>query len=191
MIFLEDFPGRVRFVAHAVREIGNRLSDVIAGPKAGGRLDYKSRLDDICNLWKRHGLSLYGSTPTRVSEGDALPSNDDIPVPYPVFKKVANLVRDHEQAGENRSEAARRLFLAIDPNNCVSEVNLRPRIDNWLNITEWFVERAHERGQKDAEMGGDELKDRFEIFERALSAIVREFFKTVEALDEILEQTNS
>lgn len=191
MIFSEAFPGRVRFVAHAVREMRNRLPDVIAGPKAGWRVDYKSRLDDIGNLWKRHGLPLDRSTPTRVSEGDALPSNDDIPVPYPVFQKVANLVRDHERARETRSEAARRLFLAIDPNNCVSEATLRPRIENWLNTTEWFVERAHDRGQKDAEMGGDELKSRFESFEWALSAMVREFFKTVEALDEILEQANS
>jgi hypothetical protein len=190
-VFPEAFPGRVRFVAHAVREIRNRLPDIIAGPKAGWRLDYKSRLDDIGNLWKRSGLPFDGSTPTRVSERDALPSNDDIPLPYPVFQEVANLVRDHERARETRSEAARRLFLAIDPNNCVSEAILRPRIENWLKTTEWFVERAHDRGQKDAEMGGDELKGRFESFELALSAMVREFFKTVEALHEILEQANS
>ncbi|MEW6724486.1 MAG: hypothetical protein AB1331_06150 [Bacillota bacterium] len=167
------------------------MPDVIAGPQAGSRLDYKSRLDDIENTWKRHGLPLDGSTPTRVTEGDALPSNGDIPVPYPVFQKVANLVRDHERVRETRSEAARRLFLAIDPNNSLSEATLRPRIENWLNTTEWFVERAHDRGQKDADMGGDELKSRFESFEWALSAMVREFFKTVEALDEILEQANS
>ena len=64
-------------------------------------------------------------------------------------------------------------------------------IENWIKITKWFVERAHERGQKDAEMGDYELKSRFESFEWALSAMVREFFKTVEALDEILEKANS
>lgn len=192
MVFRGHFPGRVRFVAHAVREIRNRLPDVIVGgSKTDSLLQYKNRLDEIRKIWEKHGLPLDGSTPTRVSEGDALPSNDDIPVPYPVFQKVANLVRDHERARETRSEAATRLFLAIDSNNWVLEATLRPRIENWLKTTEWFVERAHDRRQKDAEMGGDELKSRFEAFEWALSAMVREFFKTVEELDEILEQANS
>lgn len=191
MVFRGHFPGRVRFVAHAVREIRNRLPDVIVGPKTDSSLQYKNRLDEITNIWEKHGLRLDGSTPTRVSEGDALPSNDDIPVPYPVFQRVANLVRDHERTRETRSKAATRLFLAIDPNNRVSEATLRPRIENWLKTTEWFVERAHDRGHKDAEIGGDELKSRFEGFEWALSAMVRDFFKTVEELDEILEEANS
>lgn len=191
MIFAEAFPGRVRFVAHAVREIANRLPDVIAGPKAGGTLQYKNRLDDIAKIWKGHGLPLDGSVPTTVRKDDALPSNHDIPVPYPVFQKVVSLVRDHERTRETRSEAARRLFLAIDPNNRISEATLRPRIENWSKTTEWFVEHVHDRGQKDAEMSGDELKNRFDSFELALSAMVSEFFKTVEALDEILEQANS
>lgn len=190
MISSESFPGRVRFVAHAVREIRNRLPDVIAGPKVGSRLDYKSRLDEIQKLWEKHGLPLDGTTPTRVSEEDASPS-DSISVPNPVFQKVADLVRDHRHAREIPSEATRRLFQAIDPNNCVSEATLRPRIGQWLNTAAWFVQRAHERGQKDTEMGEDELKDRFERFELALWAMVTEFFKTVEALDEILEQANS
>lgn len=192
IIFSEAFPGRVRFVAHAVRDIRNRLPDVIAGPKAGGTVQYKNRLDDIANLWKKYGIPLDSSLPAKVSEGDALPSNNDIPaLPYPLFQKVASLVRDHERTSEKRSEAARRLFLAIDPNNRVSEATLRPRIQYWLDTTEWFVERAHNRGQKDTEMGDDELKTRFESFEYALSAMVREFFKTVVDLDEILEQANS
>lgn len=44
MFFAPEFPGRVRFVAHAVREIRNRLPDAIAGPKIGGTFQWINKL---------------------------------------------------------------------------------------------------------------------------------------------------
>jgi len=191
MVFREDFPGRVRFVSHAVREIRNRLPDVIAGPKAGARLDYVGQLDKIVGVWEKHGLPLDGSLPTKVTSSDSLPSSNDVPVPREVYNMMAKLVSDHARTREKPREAAKRLFQAIDPNNSASEATLRPRIDHWIKSTEWFVQRVHDRGKIDAYIGAEELKERFEIFERALSAMVREFFKTVEELDAILEEANS
>ncbi len=191
MVFRENFPGRVRFVAHAVREIRNRLPDVIAGPKAGGRLDYTSRLDDIVKAWKKYGLPLDGSLPTRVNEAEPSPSSRDVAIPRAIYKKVARLVMGHEETREKPRDAARRLFQAIDPNNAASEATLRPRVEHWIQSTEWFVKRAHDRGSTDAEMGGEELKKCFEAVEYALSAMVMEFFRTVEELDAILEEANS
>jgi len=191
MVFRDSFPGRVRFVSHAVREIRNRLPDVIAGPRAGGRLDYTNQVNDIKTAWEKYGLPLDGSLPIKVTQVDPLPSSNDVPIPLKVYKKVAKLVSDHARTHETRREAAERLFQAIDPNNSASEATLRPRVDHWLKSTEWFVEHVHDRGVIDAEMGGEELKECFEIFEYALLAIVGEFFKTVEELDAILEETNS
>ncbi|HFC08360.1 MAG TPA: hypothetical protein ENJ54_00670 [Chloroflexi bacterium] len=192
MVFRENFPGRVRFVSHAVREIRNRLPDVIAGPKAEGQFQYKNRLNEILDVWGRHGLPLDGSLPpTEVTLSETLPDRNKIPIPRKVYKKIAKLVSDYERVREKRYETARRLFQAIDPNNSLSEETLRPRIIFWLESTEWFVKRAHERGATDAHMGADELKERFEIFEYALSGIVRGFFKTVEELDALLEEANA
>ena len=58
MIHNHDFPGKTRLIAHAVREIKNRLPDAIAGPKTATRLQYKNRLDDIVGDWQKSGLSL-------------------------------------------------------------------------------------------------------------------------------------
>jgi len=187
----ERFPGRVRFVAHAVREIRNRLPEVIAGPKAGGTLQYKNRLDDIASAWKKARLPLDGSLPTRESQAGPLPPNHDVGIPLRLYKKLATLVGEHLRTRERPNEAAKRMFEAIDPNNRASEATLRPRIEHWIKSTEWFVKRAHDRGKTDAEMGGDQLKKNFEVFEAALSAMVRDFFKTVDDLDEILEEANS
>jgi hypothetical protein len=98
------------------------------------------------------------------------------------------LVRDHARSRETRNESAKRLFEAIDPKNRESEARLRPRINHWIKTTEWFVKRAHDRGEIDEKMGDKELKERFEIFERALFAMVGGFFKAMEELDAILEE---
>lgn len=189
MVFDEKFPGRVRFVSHAVREIRNRLPDVIAGYKSEP-LEYKNRLDEISKLWEKSGLPLDGAIPIKVT-GKELPLTTEVPMPIKVYREVSKLICDHIQTREKPKEAAKRLFQAIDPQNKDAEGILRPRIDHWIKVTEWFVEHAHERGATDDKMGADELKERFEIFEAALSAMLREFFKTEDELDAILEEANS
>jgi len=72
MVFREDFSGRVRFVSHAVREIRNRLPNVIAGYKAGIKLQYKNRLDAILKVWKTYGLPLGGSLPEQITRANLL-----------------------------------------------------------------------------------------------------------------------
>ncbi len=191
IVFDSRFPGRVRFVAHAVREIANRLPDAILGPTTKGELQYKNRLDQIAEVWGKHGLPFDGSLPIKVSAAEPLPSSTDIPLPYEVYQKIANLIHDHVDTHETVRGKAMRLFQYIDPRNRASEAALRPRVESWLEIIRWFVKRAHERGQTDNEMGGEELKQRFETFESALSAMLREFFKTVGDLDEILEEANA
>ena len=47
ILYTVGFPRKVRFVAHAVREIRNRLPDVVCGPKTGGTVQYVNRLDAI------------------------------------------------------------------------------------------------------------------------------------------------
>ncbi|GIX08273.1 MAG: hypothetical protein KatS3mg115_2676 [Candidatus Poribacteria bacterium] len=183
-------PGRVRFVSHAVREIRNRLADVIAGPK-GGRLDYVSRMDTLVEEWKRAGLPTDGSVPRGVKAEDRLPTSGDVPMPVRLYRQVASLVADHVRTREKPYEAGQRLFEAIDPNNKRAQEFLRPRIQHWLEITGWFVSRVHDSGQTDDEAGAEELQGKFEIFEGVLLALVVGFFETLEEIDEILEEANS
>jgi len=191
ILFCDGFPGRVRFVAHAVREIRNRLPDAISGPKTSKRLDYVSRLDTLARKWQQAGFPIDGSQPVKVIADDALPATTDIPIPRALYSEIASLVRDHIQTREKPSDAARRLFQAIDPNNQDAEATLKPRIQQWLECTTWFVARVHDNGSTDDQIDAKEIQRRFEIFETTLSALVRGFFKTLEELDEILEEANS
>jgi hypothetical protein len=190
MVIDGKLPGRTRFVAHAVREIRNRLPDVIAGTITGGRVQYPGRLDAMAEEWKKAGFSVDGSPPTIVTGQQDLPSAD-VPIPLRLFLNVASLIRDHTKAREKPLEAALRLFGAISPANQQLRDNLRPTIQQWLDVTEWFVKRVHDSGTQDGAIDGTRFQEHFELFEITLAALVRGFFKTVKDLDEILEDANS
>lgn len=185
-------PGRVWFVAHAVREIRNRLPDFLLGPRGGSQLQYKNRVDDLAKVWKRTGLSTDGSLPVAVSSGVGMPpGTPDVPIDRRVFLEIAGLVRDHLQTRETRRESAMRLFEGIAPENRELRDALTPVVDHWLTATEWFVERVHVSERTDAECGAAELAGRFELVETSLMALVGAFFGTLKELDEILEDANS
>jgi len=190
MLFSNNFPGRVRFVAHAVREIRNRLPDVVAGQRTGNHLDYVSRIDNLANEWQRHGLPTDGSILIDILPNEISPAGKYVKIHENIYKEVANIVRDHLETREKPYEAAKRLFEAVDPSNKNAEATLRPRITRWRKISEWFMRRAHDSGSTDDLTDIEELRRQFEIFESALVALTGEFFATVEELDEILEEAN-
>lgn len=174
-------PGRVRFISHAVREIRNRLPEAISGIKSGIRLDYKSRMDMIGKAWNKHDFSLGGS----------IPSTPDVVVPLSFLRLVEQLIKDHEETRERPIEAATRLFEGLAPENQRLRNTLRPTVEQWVQVTGWFMQRAHDSGKGDASYDEDDLRRRFELFEATLGAVSRNFFSTVAELDEILEDANS
>src|SRR5712692_1930710 len=110
-------PGWSRLVAHAVREVRNRLPDAVAGKKVGERLDYPSRLDEIAGMWSDAGLAT-AATPAAPSVLDVAPAaNPGVLVPRGVYDRVSDLIREHEEARERPVDSAFRLFEAISPGN--------------------------------------------------------------------------
>ncbi|MDA2933696.1 hypothetical protein MYX82_05080 [Acidobacteria bacterium AH-259-D05] len=186
-----EFPGRVRFVSHAVREIRNRLPDVVSGLRAPKRLDYKNRLDDIVKHWQKEGLPLDGSVPPVSVTAMDTPLSDCVPVRNRLFRRVSSLVKDHTDTREKPEQAAFRMFDALAPENEDLLNSLRPIILQWLEITNWFVRHAHDSGTQDKDFLWDDFVRRFELFETILVSLIREFFKTLEELDAILEEANS
>jgi hypothetical protein len=185
-------PGRVRLISHAVREIRNRLPDVISGTRSTARLDYKSRLDRINKKWQRSGLRLDASLPEGGFEADpGAPRSPNIEVAREVFAEIAGLVKDHEETRTKPLDTAIRLFEACAPENQRIRDTLRPIILQWLRVTDWFMSKAHDSGYVDGDIDETELISQFELFETYLNAMVRGFFTTLDELDAILEDTNS
>ena len=62
ILFAPGFPGKLRFVAHAMREIVNRLPDALGAAKAS-HIDYADRCSRIETDWVKHGLPTDGTVP--------------------------------------------------------------------------------------------------------------------------------
>jgi len=185
-------PGRIRFVAHAVREICNRLPDAVSGVEAVPRLDYKTRLDEIAKVWQRNGLGLDGSAPDMFSGAMPKPEAPErVPMDRALFVSIAALVRDHSEGRERPEESAVRLFEAIAPENRALRETLAPVIRQWVGIGKWSVARAHDWKLIDGDYPEEELRRQFNLFETTLAALVRGFFQAADELDEILEDTNA
>jgi hypothetical protein len=184
-------PGRVRLVAHAVREIRNRLPDALAPEKEPERLDYRKRCEAIRNVWQRlDSIELLGSR----NVPDATAS---VGVPVVAAEQVQQLL-DDDQAVQGRVRAtATRLYVAvvrIRSGRTLTEseqVAIEPAIRQWHIVTDWFVDRAHDNGTPDGENDLQAFADRFELFERALYSLIQEFYPATKDLDEILEEANS
>ena len=189
MFFDTSFPGRTRFVPHAVREIRNRLPDYIAGSRSS-RVEYVNRLDALVDQFKRSGLIVDGEAPIVVTQ-TIQTTNTDIPVPHRIFRSVCSLLKDHIESREKSADKAFRLFRTIAPENHDFQNSLRPIVLHWVDVTDWFMRRAHDSGILDNDVDEAELKSNFELFEVALGAMICGFFKTIEDLDEILEDANS
>jgi len=182
LLYANPLPGRVRFIAHAVREIRNRLPDAIAGPTKSRRLDYTSRIDAI--------VKLSGARTLIAEIGDtAAPLNPTVNIDRKLARKIADLFQDHLTTRAKPLDAARRLFQTVAPENTVGET-LTPVLQHWINTTEWFMALTHDNRRTDNECPAQELQHRFTLFESAIAAVIKPFFETLEDLDAILEDAN-
>ena len=173
-----------------MREIRNRLPEIISGIRNTSNVPYVNRLDDIANIWDRQGLPLDGSLPTSVTQYDNIPT-DSIPIPRRIFEKMSVLIKEHNDGRIRVVDSAKNLFLGPDRESSVVSESLHPVIDQWLQITGWFVGKAHDSGKTDSNVDFKEFRRQFELFETSLGAILRGFFATIGELDEILEEANS
>ncbi len=184
-------PGRVMLVAHAVREIRNRLPDALAPEKEPERLDYRKRCSEIRRAWRRLD-SLEG-----VAGREAPDASASIGVPVVAAEQVQRMLDDDEAVQAKVRAAATRLYVAvirIRSGRTLTQserLAIEPAIRQWHAVTEWFVDRVHDNGTPDGENDLREFVDRFELFERALYALIQEFYPATKDLDDILEEANS
>ena len=193
MLYENDMPGRTRFIAHAVRDIRNRLPEIISGIKGGSRFEWKQRLDELVEAWQRAGLSLNGSLPVTMTKSGVSSDSrsSDSTLPPHLFLKIAKVLNEHSRTRETRRSAAIRLFEGCAPENKQLQDVLEPIVSQWMDITEWFVNTVHDSGQPDGDHDWAEFTRHFLLFEATLTALLGQFFTTIEGLDEILDDANA
>ncbi len=179
-----SFPARVHLIAHLVRDIANRLPDVIEGTTSK-RLDYANMLDGIAQRWQKH---FYPKTD--YSDTQAPSTHVSGPLPSQLFKGLHKLVTLHLNS-RNRPRPEERLFRSEMLAEVESPELLRPMEKQFHELHEWFRAKAHLSNEVGEPVAEHELIHKFECFERVLLGVKGQFFRAIGELDEIIQDTNN
>lgn len=175
------FPGRVHFVAHAVRDIADRLVFVLDGHLEGSRVQYEQKLDQIGVLWPE----------LRTLRQDGRPA--DIAGTVSINNSVVSLIDDLVKAHRDRrqrpsnSELLFRFLMRNEPSR--AEVNDR-LVADFKGTREWFMSLTHLRHKQAPQVDESELQRQFAKFEGMLYSFVGDFFAVIAELDDALQHAN-
>ncbi len=180
---LEDvaFPGRLHFIAHAVRDISDRLVFILDPQQAPSRVHYESHLDKIARDWPMgDGFCQSGGPPVV----------ETYPIPVKVARRIDVLVGEH-RLRRSRPSAHKILFEILARAEAPgADVNERI-VKAFQDVREWFMDRAHLRTDGVPAVDEAELRRQFEAFENILHSFVGSFFTGTKELDAILQSANA
>ena len=175
------FPGRVHFIAHAVRDIADRLVFVLDPQLYGNRVQYENELDRIEKSW----LPLQKIS---VSE-EAKVQTEMVLLDSKVASLVDSLITSHRERRSRPSnhELLFRFLMRNEPSR--ADVNRRI-VNDFKRTRRWFMRIAHFPAAKALQTDEAELQTQFKRFETMLHSFVGSFFTGKRELDEILQQAN-
>ena len=186
---LDSLPGRVHFIAHAIREIGNRLPTAL-GPKVKKKTaGYEDLTKTIRDRWLAEGLPADGRPPPRL-EG-SVPSASGprrLEVSVGLLASVGKLIAKHNQAEANRQVRERAKFGAL------SDLGSNPSyvIKNWGRWADEAVKLTHARREEPLPAEKDaEWVAKFYAFEQELMSIARPSYENLDALDRLLGEAHT
>jgi hypothetical protein len=182
----KDFPARVPFVAHAMREIRNRLPELIGSPVSAPRADYQALVARVQEEWEGADLPEFRGSVAGVG---AEPSDSGPPV-YdrlgPLLATISDLLRGHAAGTSRNRETARQLFEVVGGGPPPLYV-----LQAWLSGARWAQSYAHVRRELVTIDDEKSMVAQFERFEQALIALARRSYENMDELDEILGAANT
>jgi hypothetical protein len=179
------FPGRTNFIAHAVRDIANRLPFALDQQLDGKMVQYANRLDDIEKGWK---------SPKQVFQPDSPGATDGFTISMNLAQQIEKLVEEHRVS--RKRPGRYELLFRVLARKAPSTISLDVRtVKAFKDASRWFVEHAHFPERLSAPVEEKTFVWRFEEFERAIYVLVESlseggFFVGIGELDEILQQAN-
>lgn len=180
-----DFPGRVVFVWHAIREIRNRLPDALAGGVRASLVEYGSLTGEIARRWVEDGWPEDGA----IALTSAAEPSGMGPVRHEIsdglLLAVARLVASHALLpNRNRANAVRLL-------EGVAGSTVPPyAVRAWVQRGRRAHKLAHVHNKPSASEDEASLAEQFAAFEADLMAIASRSYENMNDLDAILEAAN-
>lgn len=190
LLFGRPMPGYVFFVCHGVREIGNRLPDVVLRTASSSHLRYEDHVDTIARLWA-HGHISDELTVGAGEPGDPLGApTTRIAVPRDLIEQIRELIDAHLAVRETNADKARRFFeYFVSPERVGADV-IGAKARQWRATIKWFVDRVHLRVDDPVVVTHDELLSHFDAFETPLASLFAGFYETLDKIDAILDEAN-
>lgn len=176
-----EFPGRIPFIAHAVRDIADRLVFVLDPQCKSSRVQYENTLDQIQKLWP-DTLGIRGMSGHTATDGS-------VEIDYKLVLLIDKLVQDHRERRLRPShyDLLFRYLMRSEPFKATVNQRL---VDDFKKMRKWFMSLTHLRADGVPEVNEDELHQQFYRFETMLHSFVGDFFTGSAELDDILRQTN-
>jgi len=184
LISKPGFPGKVRLVAHAVREIRNRLPDAVFGRTEICYVEYPKIVEEIRREAERSGL-----IGVRVAACDT-DKQSPLTISRNLWSMIHNLLRRHAEVRESQKDRAAKLMVAFDPDFEGATEMLNPIAKLWVEESRWFVGRAH-RDCVTTQDDEEELALRFGRFEGTIRNLLGHFYAGLQVIDDILSEANA
>jgi hypothetical protein len=185
LLYASKPPGVGRFVAHAVREIRNRLPDAIpgvVGTHHAAPVDTR-RLDGLAASWHEHGPVLEPVDVSSRTEAEVV-----VTIPLTLAQAIDQALTGYGERRRRKAERVASMFAVQSGQERVGGTDLALLANHWLDTTKWAEKTVHVGKPC---LKSPELEEKFEIFERTLSGLLCYFFTAVDDLDEILDRANS
>jgi hypothetical protein len=185
MVFDVDFPGRLVYVWHAIREIRNRLTDAVAGEVDASSIQYGDLVGEVRRCWVEDGWPHDGV----VALGDPSEPLAGGPERYEVSRElllaVGGLVAGHAAIEDRNQANAQRLFEAVAGSAAPAYV-----VRAWARGGRKAHKLAHVHNKPANPDDEAALESEFAAFEAALLAIANRSYENMDDLDEILGSAN-
>jgi hypothetical protein len=179
------FPGRLWLMAHALRDMRNRLPNAIAGPVKGSNTQYSVLVARVTKCWMEDGLPGDGSSPATAGREASPEGPARLEVSATLIAAVGELVSGHLAIEPRKRESARRLWAAIG-----GQPPPDYAVRTWLDATNRAERFAHLREKPLTPEDEEEFEQIFGACERALIAVANKSYENMDEIDAILGSAN-
>jgi len=185
MVFDRDFPGRVVFVWHAMREFRNRLPDAVAGEVDASSIQYGDLAGEVRRCWIDDGWPDDGVVALNEPSEPSAGGPERYEVSRELLLAAGGLVAGHAAIEDRNQANAQRLFEAVAGSAAPAYV-----VGAWTRGGRKAHKLAHVRNKPANPDDEASLESDFAAFEATLLAIANRSYENMDDLDEILGSAN-
>ena len=185
-IHMPELPARLHFVAHGIRELGNRLPGYL-DEVSSDQVRYPELVRPIFDLWEQTGLPVGGNAFPLLIEGTTPPGEADVGIPMDLAKRIALMLGRHEEGAMRTKKKSAVLFEALKRDAGSATGGAQFAVRRWDEIRDWAANNVH----VGPTCSNEEIRDRFAEFERILYALVGRFVHILGEVDQVLSAAPS